>query len=205
MDKLEYLRTYAVFDHPKLEELSKSSIGRDDIQPSVEPELARFLSFLIRTMNARKVLELGTSIGFSSIWLATALKDTNGHLWTIDKHERTGKEAKKNITESGLSDQITQLLGNVNTVLSRFDFQFDMVFQDCGKNTYPEVYEQTYELVRPGGVIIADDTMFSVNKGIRKNLGTYTDKYNEIVFADKRMYSVILPVGHGITLSYKKG
>jgi predicted O-methyltransferase YrrM len=57
--------------------------------------------------------------------------------------------------------------------------------------------------VRSGGVIVADDTLFYVNPNVRKNLGHYTDEYNKLVFANKQLYSVILPVGHGITVSLK--
>ncbi|MBN1646786.1 MAG: class I SAM-dependent methyltransferase [Spirochaetales bacterium] len=202
----EYLRSFLCFDSPGLEQMAASNRLRDDLQPSIEPELARFLCLLVRLMGAKSVLELGTSNGYSAIWLAAAVSQTGGHVWTVDNHERTNREAAENIRSAGVERHVTLLHGDVETVLQELVAQnksYDLVFQDCGKSSYPGVLGETVALVREGGIILADDTLFSFQKNVRRNLGTYTDKYNKLVFAEKSLYSVILPVGHGITLSYK--
>jgi predicted O-methyltransferase YrrM len=209
MDAEKYLKSYMQYDHPILEEMAASNAVRDDLQPSIEPELARFLCLLVRLSGSKKVLELGTSNGYSSIWLAETLRQTGGLLWSVDNHERTNREAADNMMKAGADDIVTLVRGDVGVVLKSMleeghEGGFDLVFQDCGKSTYPEVYEYTVKLVKTGGIIFADDTLFSLQKNVRKNLGTFTDRYNEMVFADNRLYSVILPIGHGITLSYKK-
>lgn len=200
----EYLSQFMQYDHPHLKIMAESNAARDDLQPSIEPEIIRFICLLIRSLKAKRVLELGTSNGYSAIWIAMALKETGGHLWTVDNHERTSREALENIKNAGFDKYITMLSGNADKVLEELDDQFDLVFQDCGKSTYPVLYENTVRLTRNGGLIIADDTLFSLDKKIRKNLGRFTDIYNEKVFSDERLYSVILPVGHGLTISWKK-
>ena len=207
MNYFDYLRSFITSDNSIIDRIEKESVGRDDIQPFVEPETGKFLSFIIKLTNASTVLELGTGLGNSSIWMGEALKEKNGKLFTIDNHPRTRGEAAKNISDSGLDNIVTMLFGNAEDIIESMckdgKLLFDMVFQDCGKYLYPLLYEKIITLVRPGGVIIADDTLFYVNPRVRKNLGKYMDQYNKIVFADKRLYSAIIPVGHGLTLSLK--
>ena len=207
MEYLDYLRSFILPDNGIISRIEKESANRDDIQPYVELETGRFLSFIVKLINASAVLELGTGIGNSSIWIGEALKEKNGKLFTIDNHPRTRAEAAKNISDSGLDDIITMIFGNAEEIIETMskdgNLLFDIIFQDCGKYLYPLLYEKIITLTRPGGVIIADDTLFYVNSGVRKNLGKYMDQYNKIVFADKRLYSTIIPVGHGLTLSLK--
>ena len=204
---IDYLRSFIASDNTIIDRIEKESAGRDDIQPYVERETGKFLSFIIKLINATNVLELGTGIGNSSIWMGEALKEKKGKLITIDNHPRTKHEAEKNILDSGLADIVTMVFGNAEDIIECMckdgKLQFDMVFQDCGKYLYPLLYEKIITLVKPGGIIIADDTLFYTNSEVRKNLGKYMDQYNKIVFADKRLYSTIIPLGHGLTISLK--
>lgn len=212
MEYLEYLRSFIVADNFVIDRIETESIGRDDIQPYVEREIGKFLSFLIKLTKAKKVLELGTGVGNSAIWMGEALKNQGGVLFTVDNHPRTAKEAEKNIKDADLFSVVTMVHGDAENIIDDFlsdtvdrvEF-FDIIFQDCGKYLYPILHDKLVSLLCPGGIIIADDTMFSVNSSVRKNLGKYTHQYNEMVFADCRLYSVILPVGGGITLSCKIG
>lgn len=203
----DYLRSFITSDNNIIDRIEKGSVGRDDIQPGVEPETGKFLSFIIKLTNALNVLELGTGIGSSAIWIGEALKEKKGKLTTIDYHPITRLEAAKNIADAGLADVITMTFGNAEDIIETMcrdgNLLFDVIFQDCGKYLYPLLYEKILTLVRPGGVIIADDTLFYINSKVRKGLGKYMDQYNKIVFADKRLYSTIIPVGHGLTLSLK--
>ena len=174
------------------------------MQPPVEPETGRFLSFLIRLTGTKRVLELGTSNGYSSLWMLEALNETGGHLTTIDSKERLHLEAVGNFRETGFSDIVTAIFGDACEEIENLEPEFDMIFQDCGKYLYPQLYEKTVFLLRTGGLLVADDTLFSTEPDVRPNLGRFTDQYNEIVFSDERFYSSIIPVGHGLTLSFKK-
>ena len=204
MEYFDYLRSFIIRDSSFIEELEFLNSGRDDIQPSVEPELGKFLGLIIRLTNAKKVLEIGSGVGYSTLWLGEGVKATGGKVTTIDNHQRTHKEVIENIKRAGLDNWVEKKLGNAEDVIDTLSGDWDIVFQDSGKYLYPLLHDKIVNLTRTGGLIIADDTMFKVNPEIRKGLGDHVDKYNKMVFSDTRLYSTILSVGHGITVSLKK-
>ena len=203
----EYLDQFVEFTNQHNKEIYYANQGRDDIQAPVEPEIGRFLAFLVKITGAKLVLELGTGVGNSAIWLAEALKEQGGMLYTVDNHPRTWTEACENIEKSGLKDTITMIHSDADEavrMLREQNLEFDIVFQDCAKYIYTVIYEDVAALVRKGGIIVADDTMFPVCQNIRENLGRHMDRYNRQIFADKRFFSTMLPIGHGMTLSWKR-
>ncbi len=206
INALEYMRSFIEFTNPVCRELESTNAGRDDLQPSIEPESGRFLSFLVRMTGARKVLEMGCGVANSTIWLAEAVKANGGILYTVDNHPRTWAEACRNIENSGLKDYVRMFHSDAEAAVEKFmadGEEFDLIFQDCGKYVYTLIYDQVASLCRKGGIIVADDTMFSVCDGVRKNLGLHMDRYNKQMFADKAFFSTMIPIGHGITLSLK--
>ncbi|MEA1910169.1 MAG: class I SAM-dependent methyltransferase [Spirochaetota bacterium] len=204
MEYFDYLRSFIIRDSGFIKEMESLNSGRDDIQPSVEPELGKFLGLIIRLTNAKKVLEIGSGVGYSTIWLGEGIKITGGKVTTIDNHQRTHKEVIENISRAGLDNWVEKKLGNAEDVIDTLTGDWDIIFQDSGKYLYPLLHDKIVNLTRIGGLIIADDTMFKVNPEIRKGLGDHMDKYNKMVFSDPRLYSAILSVGHGITVSLKK-
>lgn len=116
------------------------------------------------------------------MWLGEAVKSTGGKLVTIDNHERTHKEVVDNIGKAGLSDVVESVLGDAEEILPSMKSGWDLVFQDGGKYLYPLLYTEIISMIKKGGLIIADDTMFRVNSSVRKGLGIYTDEYNRKVF-----------------------
>ena len=208
MDKgfREYLDKYVEFTNQYNKEIYYANQGRDDIQAPVEPETGRFLAFLIKMTGARKVLELGCGVANSAIWMAQTLKEQGGVLYTVDNHPRTWKEAVENVEKSGLEEYVTMIHSDADEAVRKLreqGLEFDIVFQDCAKYIYTVIYEDVAALVKKGGIIVADDTMFPVCENVRPNLGRHMDRYNMQIFADKRFFSTMLPVGHGLTLSYK--
>lgn len=201
----QYLSDFIKHDDRFLDELKKENRSRNDIQPMIEMEIGKLLVFLIKSTKAKKVLELGTSNGYSAIWMAHALKGTSGHITTIEGHDRMAEEAQKNLNEAGV-DNVELIKGKIETVLPELISQkkkYDLIFQDSGKYLYPLMLENTVKLCRKGGIIIADDTLFRVIETVRSGLGDYTHDYNRAVFAHKKLFSTILPIGHGLTMSYR--
>ena len=207
MNELEYLRSFIKYDNRIVSDIENESIGRDDIQPFIEPETGRFLSFLIKLTKAELVLEFGTGIGNSAIWMGEALKERGGHLISVDNHPRTKIEAENNIKRAGLTETVEMRFADAEkeaeVLLSEYRGKFDIVFQDCGKYLYPIMLDSLFNLVRVGGIIIADDTLFKANPDVRKNLGRYTDSYNKMIYEKDSLYTSMLPVGHGLTMSIK--
>ncbi len=202
-DKLEYLRGFIKPGNGVISVIAEANSRRNDVQPEVEPEVGSFLSLLVRLMNAKAVLELGSSNGSSGLWFLEALRITGGHLTTIDSKHRLHLEALENYRTAGYDDIVTAISGDAEEIIQQLDGPFDIVFQDCGKYLYPQLLDRTVSLLKEGGLIIAEDTLFAVEDSVRPNLGRHTDLYNRMVFARKDLYSSILPVGHGLTLSYK--
>ena len=208
MNELEYLRSFIKYDNETVFNIEKESEGRDDIQPFVEPETGRLLSFLVRLTGAEFILEFGTGIGNSAIWIGEALKERGGRLITVDNHPRTRIEAEENIKKAGLAGTVEMRFADAEkesaALLEEYRGKFDIVFQDCGKYLYPLMIDNIYNLTRKGGLIVADDTLFRANPNVRKNLGRHTDKYNMLICKNETLYTTLLPVGHGLTLSIKK-
>lgn len=193
------------YDNKLLKSMEEQSSTLADTRSFVEPELARLINALIISLNAKKVLELGTCIGYSGIWMAEALKRTDGMLTTIDYDLALLKEARVNFEKADVTDRIKIIEGDITEVTKRLkDGSFDMVFQDARKALYPAMLEECIRLVRPGGMIIADDTLYS-RKGTAEKINRHLEEYNRLAMNDKRLYSVILPIGQGVTLSVKIG
>lgn len=206
MEKGEYSDHLFSYDNPFNESFDLNQRSREyvDIQPSVNPTSARLISFLIRLKQAKRVLELGTSIGYSAIWLAEALRSTGGHLYTIDYHKRTGDEALKNFSQAGVSDLITFIRKDATEAVQEMEEPYDLIFMDCGKSLYPSFIDHFYRLLAPGGILIADDVLFHTESEVRPSLALQVHKFNELIKADRRFYSVVLKLGHGLSLSLKK-
>ena len=202
MKILEYIESFIDFDNDYLDELHKQNTTRKDIQPSVGIHTGKMLGLLIRLIGAKRVLELGTCIGYSAVWLGEALKSTGGELITVEFDKNIYNEARENIEKAGLSSVIEIIYGDAFEIANQLDGKFDMILQDSAKALYPEMLEQCIALTRKNGLIIADDTLFKP-MGLPDKLSDPMHEYNKIVFADERLYSTILPIGDGATISIK--
>ena len=197
-----YIRSFINSGSAVIDSLGSSNDQRNDVQPSVEPETGRLLEILIRMTGAKRVLELGTSNGYSGLWMLRALKETGGRLITIDSKERLHLEAVRNFEAAGY-DNVDAIFGDAEAEVAKLEPGFDLIFQDCGKYLYPLLLDRTVELLRTGGLLIADDSLFSLNPDVRSNLGRFTDQYNRAVFERNELLTSIIPIGHGLTVSFK--
>ena len=208
MDYRSYLMQHIPYDLPILEEIDRFHRGRFDLQPFIEPEIGRFLALLVRMNRMKRVLELGTGIGYSAIWIASGLITTKGELTTVDHHERTGREAEEFFSRSSVGSCINRRQGDILDVLSLLARQspmsMDMVFQDGGKQLYPRAVDDICTLLKPGGILVTDDVLFPVEQDVRTGLKDPVDRFNCMIREDRRFYSAMLPVGHGVMISWKQ-
>lgn len=162
---------------------------------NVHRDLGMFLNLLIKTRRFKKVFEIGTSNGYSGIWMSEALAKINGHLWTIESHKKERFYlAKSNFKKAGLEKFITPLLGHAPEEIPSSPKIFDMVFLDATKMEYSTYFEIVKNRVKKDGLIIADNI-----DSHKKDLGPYLKK----VLSDKKWRSVKLDIGSGILLSLK--
>ncbi len=161
---------------------------------NIAPENGQFLSILIRSIQARNVLEVGTSNGYSTIWLAAALKQTKGRLITLEFDQKRAEEAQAHLREVGLDSIVEIRVGNALDEIPNCDATFDLVFLDAEKNEYRRYLELVLPNIRPGGLIVADDTVT-----MRDEMPDYV----EFVFNTPLLHSVDIPLDDGVILSYK--
>jgi predicted O-methyltransferase YrrM len=203
MDKItEYIESFITLDNKQLNEIMKEDEKRNDIQPFIGPEAGKLLGLLIRSMNAKRVLEFGTCLGYSTLWIAQALKETGGKLISVEYDKGLYETTKRNIKLAGLSEIVDLILGDASEVIDRIEGPFDIILQDSDKSLYLEMLEKCIKLTRKNGLIIADDVLFKP-MGIPEKFSEPVHRYVKQVFADKRLYSTILPIGDGLAVSTK--
>ena len=118
---------------------------------------ANFLNMLIKISGAKNVVEVGTSNGYSAIWLAKALKNTGGHLTTIEYYEKRIILAQENFQKCGVDDIITIKQGSACEVLETIDFEIDFAFIDANKGEYIKYFDIINPKLKKGGLIAADN------------------------------------------------
>lgn len=122
---------------------------------SVPMDDGRFLRILAESMNARHVVEVGTSQGYSAIWLCLALKKTGGRLTTYEIDKDRAALARENLKRAGVEDTVTLVLGNAHEKLGSVAGPIDMVFLDADKSGYLDYLNQLLPKLRPGGLVVA--------------------------------------------------
>jgi predicted O-methyltransferase YrrM len=156
-----------------------------------------FLSFLVTMTRAKRVLEVGTFTGWSSIAMARALPP-DGTLITCDVNEETTAVARRYAEEAGVADRIDYRLGPAVETLATLEGPFELAFIDADKGGYVDYYEAILPKLAPEGVIAADNTLFGLDSdgdNARAIAG-----FNEHVLHDDRVEAVLLPFREGVTL-----
>jgi caffeoyl-CoA O-methyltransferase len=166
-------------------------------QMMVGPVEGAFLSFLVAMTNAKRVLELGTFTGWSSIAMARALPP-DGSIVTCDVNEETTAIARRYAEEAGVVERIDYRLGPALETLATLDGPFDLAFIDADKGGYVDYYEAVLPKLSAGGVIAADNTLSGADP--ERDSSSHISRFNEHVLHDERVEAVLLPFRDGVTL-----
>jgi caffeoyl-CoA O-methyltransferase len=156
-----------------------------------------FLAFLVAMTNAKRVVEVGTFTGWSSIAMAGALPP-GGSIVSCDINEETTAVARRYAEEAGVADRIEYRLGPAVETLATLDGPFDLAFIDADKGGYVDYYEAILPKLAQGGTIAADNTLFGLD-GDGEN-ATAMARFNDHVLQDDRVDTVLLPFREGLTL-----
>lgn len=127
---------------------------------NVRPEDGRLLRLLTQAIGARHVVELGTSTGYSGIWIALALRSTGGRLTTFEIDAGRAAVARENFMRAGLQDLVTIVIGDAHVELRKVTQATDLVFIDADKDGYLDYLQQLEPRLRPGGLVVADNMQF---------------------------------------------
>lgn len=205
---LDYLSTFRSWPHPELEAIAAA--GAQAGLPIVDPQTGALLHMLTRAIGASRVLEVGTAIGFSSLWIATALT-ASGMLITLERDAGRAASAREHLAKAGAGEKVSVMVGDASRYLHKIAGPFDLVFQDSDKRQYEPMLDRLIELLRPGGVLVTDNALWSgevipgyVDTPIHDAVDTAAiAAYNHRLAADPRIFTTFLAVGDGVAISIK--
>ena len=168
---------------------------RDEYLLAVGPEVGWLMHALIIGRGAKRILELGTSYGYSTAFLADAARQTGGRVYTMDLAANKQQYARTQLEEAGLLPQVEWLLGDATQLLKTLEGPFDFVLLDLWKNLYVPCLDLFYGKLAQHAVIVADNMLFP--EAARAD----AEAYRAAVKVKENLQSVLLPIGNGIELS----
>jgi predicted O-methyltransferase YrrM len=185
--------------------------GREAELPLVDAEVGGLLRVLATAVHATRILEIGTAIGYSGIWLAGALPP-GGMLITMEADPDRAGQARDNFARAGLADRAHVMVGNSSLLLAKVAGPFDLIFQDGDKLLYVPMLDRLVNLLRPGGLLVTDNVLWSgeVVPGFVKDPHQPADEtraitdYNNRLSAHPCLLTAIVPLRDGLSISVKR-
>jgi predicted O-methyltransferase YrrM len=209
-DRRDYIRqTFA--QEPKAQQAIRTAMTSPEDQINVPPEDGRLLQLLVRLVGAKKIVEIGTLGGYSSLWMAQAMPK-GGQIYTCEYEERRAKIAEKHFKKYAKGKKITIVRGNAHETLPKLAKKgsFDMVFIDADKISYAKYLDWAEKNVRKGGLIVGDNTFLfdaiwqeqPVDRVRQEALFAMRD-FNRRLADPKKYQSMLLNTGQGMTVAMK--
>ncbi len=202
-----YAEKYTSAESEVLRELREKTFGeRDDKNMLSGFYQGRLLAMFSKMIAPTRILEIGTYMGYSALCLAEGLQE-NGKLITLDVNEETNKIAKEFWAQTDLNDKIESYLLQATEIIPKLDETFDLVFIDADKPNYANYYDLVFPKMRIGGLIIADNVLWSGRVLNAENDDENTKalhEYNEKINADARVSNILFAVRDGLMIARKE-
>lgn len=182
----------------------EAEAAKDDV-PIVGPAVARVLYQLAIISRAKSVFELGSAIGYSTIWWARAVGE-NGRVIYTDGDPKKAEKARRYFERAGVAKQITVRVGDALEILSEEKEPYDIIFNDVDKEDYPRVARLALPRLKSGGLFITDNVLWS-GKVSRPNPDAQTKailEFNKLIYDSKELFTTILPIRDGVSVCVKK-
>jgi predicted O-methyltransferase YrrM len=186
-----------------LEKLRKADIAPEDRMLAITKETGELLNMILRLKNAKNMLEVGTSTGYSTIWCAEAIYKQSGKIITIEQNPNKIKRAKENFQKAGIADTITikkglaiQILQELNLQKEYKDF-FDFVLIDADKENVIEHFDLILPMVSAGGVIITDNMLYP--EKYKQDM----KKFSDYLKKNLKLRTITTPIGNGEEITIK--
>ena len=208
----QYIEQYIREILPKKNDLfvEMESYAEENHVPIVHPEVAQFLKVMIKITKTKKILELGTAIGYSTLIMAEAMENT-GKIVTIERRKDMVELAEKNIEKNGTNVEIQIMEGEAKNILSTIDEKFDMIFLDSAKGKYMELLPYCINNLVDGGVLVSDNVLFKgmvANDDLvvrrKKTIVRRMREYLEYISDHPILETSVIPIGDGVALTYKR-
>jgi len=187
---------------PILEEME--ALAREKKFPIVGPEVGRFLAQMAGAIGARRVFEMGSGYGYSTLWFARAV-GAGGRVFHTEGDPANTERARSFLRRAGVEDRVEFRTGDACRLIDEVEGEFDIVLCDVDKHQYPAAYERFRDRVRPGGLVIVDNLLWSgkVAAGADDRSTAGVRDYIARMWSDPRYLSSLLPVRDGLGLSWR--
>lgn len=203
-----YLASLNRWSDPVLLDIARAGEDRD--LPLIDAQVGTLLRVLVTATGARRILEIGTAVGYSGIWMAAALPE-GGSLLTMEKDPERVKEARANFDRAGVADRVNVMTGDAGLLVNKVAGPFDLIFQDGSKPSYTTMLDRLVTLLRPGGVLVTDNVLWDgevVPGYVHAPKRNVTDtaaiiEYNRRLHDDPRLMTSIVPLRDGVAISVK--
>lgn len=206
---IRYLATLNHLGDALTDEVERNS--RQEGIPAVYPETGAFLHMLTLASGAKRILEIGTAIGYSGLWMARALPE-DGLLISMELDPARAARARAAFDRGGVAQRVSVMVGDAPRLLSKVSGPFDLIFQDGDKQQYEPLLDRLLALLRPGGLLITDNVLWSgavvpayaTSSAESSDSTAAISAYNQRLASDPRLRTQFLPVGDGIAMSVKR-
>lgn len=203
----EYIRSLEQSEDELLIEMEQYAV--ENAVPIIEVEVARFLEFLVALKKPKRILEIGTAIGYSSIIMKRAYPKAK--ITTIEIDEKNFLKAKEFVKRANFESDIDIIFADANDALDFIADQYDLIFMDAAKGQYISFFEKSIDKLKKEGILISDNILFrglvakEKNKVRRNNTIVRRLKdFLEIITNDENFRTTIIPIDDGMAISYKK-
>jgi caffeoyl-CoA O-methyltransferase len=173
--------------------------------PIVGPAVGRILYQLALISRAKNIFELGSAIGYSTLWWAHAV-GAEGHVVYTDSDRQNAEQAKGYFERAGVSARISIQVGDALELLSEAKQQFDIIFCDVDKEAYPRAFRAALPRLRPGGLLVADNVLWSGRVAEQSPSEATTkaiQEFNRLLYSSKQLFPAILPIRDGLAVAVK--
>ena len=202
----EYILNHGHSLHPVQKEIINYNASLGDIKRmQISISQSQFLHLIIKVSNIKKILEIGTFTGLSTLSMSLALPD-DGKIIALDKNEQTNKIAINFFKKAKQEHKITTLIKPALESLVEIKEKFELIFIDADKGNYKEYYEKSLSLLQTSGLIIIDNVLWYGEVALKNNEDKITEtikNFNQFVSNDKRVEKIIIPLGDGMTICRK--
>ena len=187
-----------------LTQIENEAIKRDI--PIVGPAVGRFLYQLAVILGAKTIFELGSAVGYSTIWWARAVGE-GGRVTYTDGDRKKADEARGYFERAGVADRITIKVGDALELLSEQKQEYDIIFCDIDKEDYPRAFKLAVPRLRKGGLLVADNVLWS-GRVAQENPSEASTKaileFNRLLYSSPELFPVVLPIRDGVAVALKK-
>ena len=179
-------------------------LAREQDIPIVGPAVGRVLCQYAQLIGARRIFEMGSAIGYSTIWLARAA-GPEGKVYYTDGDPKNAEKAKGYFERAGVRDRVEVLVGNALDLIQQVQGEFDLIFNDVSKQDYPKVFRLALPRLRRGGLFISDNVFWSGRVG-RPDPDEKTRsilEFNRLIYSSPEVFVTLLPIRDGLAVCHK--